>query len=118
MSAIVAGRVLPDNKHIWVALSSIYGVGKPRALAICQSGNISHEVKVKDLTEVELERIRELLGEFTIEGDLRREVAAAKKTLQAIGCYRGIRSRRGLPSRGQRTKTNARTAKRLRRRSA
>ena len=117
MSAIVAGRVLPDGKHIWVALTSIYGMGKSRALKICAAAKIEYTVKVKDLSEAELETIRSLLGSYTIEGDLRREVSAAKKTLQAIGCYRGIRSRRGLPCRGQRTRTNARTQKRMRRRA-
>ena len=117
MSAIVCGRVLPDNKHIWIALTGVYGVGKSRALKVCAHTHINTATKVKDLSDVELESIREALSAYSIEGDLRREVAAARKTLQAIGCYRGIRSRRGLPCRGQRTRTNARTQKRLRRRA-
>ena len=115
--AIVAGRVLPENKHIWVALTSIYGIGRSRAIKICQEANLVQTSKVKELTENELELIREVMAKFTIEGDLRREVASAKKNLQVIGSYRGIRSRRGLPCRGQRTKTNAKTQKRLRRRA-
>lgn len=115
--AIVAGRVLPGHKHIWVALTSIYGVGRSRALSICKEIDLDIQSKVNDLSEGELDRVREVLSKFTIEGDLRREESAIRKTLQSIGCYRGIRDRRGLPRRGQRTRTNARTAKRLRRRS-
>lgn len=115
--AIVAGRVLPGHKHIWVALTSIYGVGRSRALKICKETGLNYQSKVNDLSETELDKVREALSQFSIEGDLRREESAVRKMLQSIGCYRGIRDRRGLPRRGQRTRTNARTAKRLRRRA-
>lgn len=115
--AIVAGRVLADHKHIWISLTGIFGIGRSRAIAICKDAELDSATKVKDLTEIELDKIRELLAKYTIEGDLRREEASIRKTLQSIGCYRGIRDRRSLPRRGQRTRTNARTAKRLRRRA-
>lgn len=110
--AIVSGRVLPDHKHIWVALTSIYGVGRSRALQLCKELNLPIEKKVRDLSEQELETIRAYLARFVLESDLRREESAILKMLSSIGCYRGIRARRGLPRRGQRTRTNARTAKR------
>lgn len=115
--AIVAGRVLADQKHIWIALTGIFGVGRSRSIDICKKAGLDTATKVKDLSEADLDRIREALSVYTIEGDLRREEAAIRKTLQSIGCYRGIRDRRGLPRRGQRTRTNARTAKRQRRRA-
>ena len=114
---VVAGRVLPDKEHIVIALMSIYGVGKSRAIYICKKIDLRTDTKVKDMQEVDLNKIREILSTFIIEGDLRREVATCKKSLQMMGSYRGVRSRRGLPSRGQRTRTNAQTAKRLRRRT-
>lgn len=115
--AIVAGRVLADHKHIWISLTGIFGIGRTRAYQICTNAKINSESKVKDLSEVELDRIRECISTYTIEGDLRREQSGIRKTLQSIGCYRGIRDRRGLPRRGQRTRTNARTAKRMRRKA-
>lgn len=115
--AIVAGRVLADHKHIWISLTGIFGIGRSTAIAICKDADLDTSIKVRDLTEGELDKIREMLTKYTIEGDLRREQSAIRKTLQSIGCYRGIRDRRALPRRGQRTKTNARTAKRLRRRA-
>lgn len=110
-NTIVAGRVLQPRKHIWVALTAIYGVGKTRALSICAQTNIEVSTKVGDLTDEQLDEIRSRVTEFVIEGDLRREIRLNIKRLMDIGCYRGKRHRRGLPVRGQRTKTNARTRK-------
>ena len=110
-NTIVAGRVLQPRKHIWVALTAIYGVGKTRALGICAQTNIEASTKVGDLTDEQLDEIRSRVTEFVIEGDLRREIRLNIKRLMDIGCYRGKRHRRGLPVRGQRTKTNARTRK-------
>lgn len=110
-NTIVAGRVLQSRKHIWIALTDIYGIGKSRALKICQQANIESSDKVGTLTDEQLDTIRQVVGEYTIEGDLRREVRLNIKRLMDMGCYRGKRHRRGLPVRGQRTKTNARTRK-------
>ena len=109
--ARIAGINVPVNKHTVIALTYIYGIGKPRAIAICEASKVEPSRKIKDLTEAELDAIRAQVGRFTIEGDLRREVAMNIKRLMDLGCYRGIRHRRGLPVRGQRTKTNARTRK-------
>lgn len=109
--ARIAGINIPLNKHIVVALTSIYGVGNARSRGICEAAQIPPETKVKDLSEPEVERIRNEIAKITVEGDLRREGAMAIKRLMDLGCYRGIRHRRGLPLRGQRTKTNARTRK-------
>lgn len=109
--ARIAGINIPVHKHTVIALTSIYGIGRPRALAICKAAKISPVRKIKDLTEVELEALRAQVGKFVIEGDLRREVAMSIKRLMDLGCYRGVRHRRGLPVRGQRTRTNARTRK-------
>lgn len=109
--ARIAGINVPVNKHTVIALTAIYGIGRPRALAICKAAKIEPSRKIKDLTEVELEALRSQVGKFVIEGDLRREVAMSIKRLMDLGCYRGVRHRRGLPVRGQRTKTNARTRK-------
>jgi len=110
--ARIAGVNIPDNKHVSISLTAIYGVGRPRALEICKVLNIEPSTKVKDLVEAQLESIRQKLAQYTIEGDLRREVSMNIKRLQDIGCYRGIRHRRGgIPLRGQRTRTNARTRK-------
>ena len=109
--ARIAGINVPDKKHTWVALTSIYGIGRTRALAICDSTGIGPEVRIRDLSEAELETLRGEVGKYTIEGDLRREVSMNIKRLMDLGCYRGIRHRRGLPVRGQRTNTNARTRK-------
>lgn len=110
-AARIAGINVPVHKHTVIALTSIYGIGRPRALAICQASKIEPAKKVKDLTDAELETLRVQVGKFVVEGDLRREVAMSIKRLMDLGCYRGVRHRRGLPVRGQRTKTNARTRK-------
>lgn len=109
--ARIAGVNIPDNKHIVIGLRSIYGIGLTRAKLICANSGVIPSVKVKSLDEKDLERIREEVAKFTVEGDLRREVSMSIKRLTDMGCYRGIRHRRGLPVRGQRTKTNARTRK-------
>ena len=109
--ARIAGINVPDQKHTEIALTSIYGVGRHTAQQICESAGISPSAKVKDLTEGELETLRTEVAKFTVEGDLRREISMNIKRLMDLGCYRGIRHRRGLPVRGQRTKTNARTRK-------
>jgi small subunit ribosomal protein S13 len=109
--ARIAGINIPVHKHAVVAITSIFGIGRPRALVICEKAKIKPSCKIKDLTEAELEDLRAQVSKFTIEGDLRREVAMNIKRLMDLGCYRGVRHRRGLPVRGQRTKTNARTRK-------
>jgi small subunit ribosomal protein S13 len=109
--ARIAGINVPVQKHTVIALTSIYGIGRPRALTICKAAKVDPTRKIKDLTEAELEALRAQVGKFVIEGDLRREVAISIKRLMDLGCYRGVRHRRGLPVRGQRTKTNARTRK-------
>ncbi|MFK7889494.1 MAG: 30S ribosomal protein S13 [Granulosicoccus sp.] len=109
--ARIAGINIPVQKHTWVALTSIYGIGRTRAQKICAAANVSGNVKVRDLSEVEIENLRTEVGKYTVEGDLRRDVSMNIKRLMDLGCYRGIRHRRGLPLRGQRTKTNARTRK-------
>lgn len=114
--AVVAGINIPNQKHIRIALTSIYGIGHARAKQICESAKVNPTTKVVDLAEDELEALRQEIGSFTVEGDLRREVSMAIKRLMDLGCFRGIRHRRGLPLRGQRTRTNARTRKGKRRR--
>ena len=109
--ARIAGVNIPINKHVVIGLTAIYGVGRSRALKICNGLNISPETKVKDLLEKLLDAIRQKIITYRIEGDLRREVSISIKRLMDLGCYRGIRHRRGLPVRGQRTRTNARTRK-------
>ena len=109
--ARIAGVNLPVQKHPWVALTSIYGVGRTRAMAICEAAGIAPDTRIRDLTEPEVEAIRQQIGNIAVEGDLRREVAMNIKRLMDLGCYRGLRHRRGLPVRGQQTKTNARTRK-------
>jgi small subunit ribosomal protein S13 len=99
------------NKHLWVGLTHIYGVGRARARNLCTAAGIDPKTKVKDLTEVEVNTIRSLIQKFPVEGDLRREVSMNIKRLMDLGSYRGMRHRRGLPVRGQRTRTNARTRK-------
>jgi small subunit ribosomal protein S13 len=99
------------NKHVVIALTSIYGIGRSRAKAICSQAGIAPETLVKDLAEPEVAEIRSAVAKFEVEGDLRREVSMNIKRLMDLGCYRGIRHRRGLPVRGQRTRTNARTRK-------
>ncbi len=109
--ARIAGVNLPVQKHTWVALTHIYGIGRTRALQICEVANVEPSTKIRDLTEPEVESVRAAVSQFNVEGDLRREVAMNIKRLMDLGCYRGLRHRRGLPVRGQRTKTNARTRK-------
>ncbi len=109
--ARIAGINIPVHKHVELALTSIYGVGRSRARLICKNADIATSTKVKDLTEAEIQSIRGELGKHVLEGDLRREVAMNIKRLMDLGMYRGIRHRRGLPVRGQRTQTNARTRK-------
>ncbi len=109
--ARIAGVNIPNNAHIVIGLQAIYGVGKTRAGMICQSAGIDPTTKVKDLTDAQLDILRDQLGQFSVEGDLRREVSMSVKRLMDMGSYRGHRHRRGLPCRGQRTRTNARTRK-------
>ena len=115
--ALIAGRTLDNKKHIWCALTYIYGIGKTRAYKICAEGKIDPTTKVKDLSEEHLDILRGIIAQYTVEGDLRREVGMNVKRLMDLGCNRGIRHRRGLPVRGQRTKTNAKTRKKRKRRS-
>ena len=109
--ARIAGINIPPHKHAEIGLTAIYGIGRSTAQKICEAVGIAYSKRVKDLSDVELERIREEIGKITIEGDLRREMSISIKRLMDLGCYRGVRHRRGLPVRGQRTKTNARTRK-------
>jgi small subunit ribosomal protein S13 len=109
--ARIAGVNIPDNKHLSIALTYIYGVGTTRANRICASTGLNPHAKVKDLVEEELDKIRQEIAAFEVEGDLRRDVSMNIKRLMDLGCYRGIRHRKGLPVRGQRTQTNARTRK-------
>ena len=109
--ARIAGVNLPVQKHTWVALTHIYGIGRTRAFHICEATGVDPSTKVRDLTEAEQEKLRQTVGALSVEGDLRREVAMNIKRLMDLGCYRGLRHRRGLPVRGQRTRTNARTRK-------
>ncbi len=109
----ISGVNIPPNKHICIALTAIYGIGRTLADKICKAAEVEGHRKAKDLSEDDVERIRECIAkaQYIVEGDLRREVATNIKRLKDIGCYRGVRHRRGLPVRGQRTKTNARTRK-------
>ena len=109
--ARIAGINIPPHKHAEIGLTAIFGVGRTTAQKICESCGIPFNKKVKDLTDGDLEKIREAVGTITIEGDLRREISINIKRLMDLGCYRGFRHRRGLPMRGQRTRTNARTRK-------
>lgn len=109
--ARIAGINVPVNKHAVIALTSIYGVGRTTAKQICAAANVEPTTKVKDLSEDQVDLLRAEVGKITVEGDLRREVAMDIKRLMDLGCYRGLRHRRSLPCRGQRTKTNARTRK-------
>lgn len=109
--ARIAGINIPVNKHTVIALQAIYGIGSTRAKQICAASGVKPDAAVKNLSEAEVEALRTEVAKFTVEGDLRREVSMNIKRLMDLGCYRGIRHRRGLPLRGQRTKTNARTRK-------
>jgi small subunit ribosomal protein S13 len=109
--ARIAGINIPPHKHAEIGLTAIYGVGRTTARKICENSGVPLDRKIKDLTDADLEKIREEIGRLTIEGDLRREMSINIKRLMDLGCYRGFRHRRGLPVRGQRTRTNARTRK-------
>jgi small subunit ribosomal protein S13 len=109
--ARIAGVNIPNHQHADVALTAIYGIGRARARAICAAAGIIGTAKMKDLAESDMDRLREEVGRFAVEGDLRREVTMNIKRLMDLGCYRGQRHRKGLPVRGQRTRTNARTRK-------
>ena len=109
--ARIAGINIPDHKHAVIALTAIYGIGRQTASEICTKVNIIPSIKIKDLTEEQLDSIRNVISKMPVEGDLRREVSMNIKRLMDLGCYRWIRHRRGLPLRGQRTRTNARTRK-------
>lgn len=109
--ARIAGVNIPDNKHAVISLTYIYGIGSTTAKAICTSVGVEQTTKIKDLNEEKLDEIRNEVAKYATEGDLRREVSMNIKRLMDLGCYRGLRHRRGLPVRGQRTKTNARTRK-------
>lgn len=109
--ARIAGINLPLQKHVVIALTSIYGIGRSTAAEICEKAGVATDTKVRDLTDSEAEKLRSSVAEINVEGDLRREVTMNIKRLMDLGSYRGIRHRRGLPVRGQRTKTNARTRK-------
>lgn len=109
--ARIAGINIPDHKHAVIALTAIYGIGKTRSQAICAAAGIAEDIKIRELSEEQIDKLRDEVGKFTVEGDLRREVTLNIKRLLDLGCYRGLRHRRSLPVRGQRTKTNARTRK-------
>lgn len=109
--ARIAGINIPVHKHADIALTAVYGIGRKTAIDICAAVGVNPSTKIKDLTDDQIEKIRAQVGEYTVEGDLRREKAMDIKRLMDLGCYRGLRHRRGLPCRGQRTKTNARTRK-------
>ena len=109
--ARIAGINIPNHQHAGIALTAIYGIGRARAVAICTAAGVEPKRKIKDLTDAEMERLRENIARVTVEGDLRREVQMSIKRLIDLGCYRGSRHRKGLPVRGQRTRTNARTRK-------
>ena len=109
--ARIAGINIPNHQHAQIALTAIYGIGRPRAHAICVAAGVTPSFKMKDLTDAQVDKLREQVGKFIVEGDLRREVTMSIKRLIDLGCYRGTRHRKGLPARGQRTRTNARTRK-------
>lgn len=109
--ARIAGVNIPNHQHAEIALTAVYGIGRSRARQICDAIGIVRSTKVKDLTDAEMDRLREQVVKYTVEGDLRREVTMSVKRLMDLGCYRGLRHRKGLPVRGQRTRTNARTRK-------
>lgn len=109
--ARIAGVNIPDNKHAVISLTHIYGVGKTTAYKLCDSVGVNPNAKISDLSEGEMDQLRAEVSKMSVEGDLRREVSMNIKRLLDLGCYRGLRHRKGLPLRGQRTKTNARTRK-------
>jgi small subunit ribosomal protein S13 len=109
--ARIAGVNIPDNKHAVISLTYIYGVGRTQARKLCATTGVAEDSKIGELTETEMDALRSQVSEMTVEGDLRREVSMNIKRLMDLGCNRGLRHRRSLPLRGQRTKTNARTRK-------
>ena len=109
--ARIAGINLPNNKHVEIALTSIFGIGRPTAQKICDEAGVGRMIKVRDLSEEDADRLRTEVARYEVEGDLRRDVSMNIKRLMDLGSYRGMRHRRGLPVRGQRTSTNARTRK-------
>lgn len=109
--ARIAGVNIPNNKHAEIALTAIYGIGRNTAQKICAAAGVSPSAKMKDLNDADVDKLRDEVAKEKVEGDLRREVSMNIKRLMDLGCYRGVRHRRGLPVRGQRTKTNARTRK-------
>ena len=109
--ARIAGVNIPNHQHAEIALTAIYGIGRSTAKRICSSAGIALTAKIKDLTDADMDKLREQVARITVEGDLRREISMNIKRLMDLGCYRGVRHRRGLPVRGQRTRTNARTRK-------
>jgi small subunit ribosomal protein S13 len=109
--ARIAGVNIPNNKHAEIALTAIFGIGRVTAQKICAAAGVLASTKVKDLNDADVEKLRDEVAKVKVEGDLRREVSMNIKRLMDLGCYRGVRHRRGLPVRGQRTKTNARTRK-------
>lgn len=109
--ARIAGVNITNHQHTEIGLTAIFGVGRTRSREICAAAGVEFSKKVKDLTDADLEKLREEVGKFVVEGDLRREVTMNIKRLMDLGCYRGVRHRKGLPMRGQRTRTNARTRK-------
>ncbi len=109
--ARIAGVNIPNHQHAEIALTAIYGIGRTGARQICASVGINVSTKIKDITSSQMDKLRDHVAKFMVEGDLRREIAMNIKRLTDLGCYRGLRHRRGLPVRGQRTKTNARTRK-------
>ena len=109
--ARIAGINIPADKHLWVGLTSIFGIGRTRARQVCEEARVPPDTKVSALTEDQADKLRAVVSKYSVEGDLRREVGMNIKRLMDLGCYRGLRHRRGLPVRGQRTRTNARTRK-------
>jgi small subunit ribosomal protein S13 len=109
--ARIAGVNVPDTKHTVIALTYVYGIGRTRAGIICAATGVPESAKIGSLSESQIDTLRTEIAKFTVEGDLRREVSMSIKRLMDLGCYRGLRHRKGLPVRGQRTKTNARTRK-------
>jgi small subunit ribosomal protein S13 len=109
--ARIAGVNIPNHQHAEIALTAIYGVGRARARKICAAAGVVPSTKIKDIDDTAMDKLRDHVTKFTVEGDLRREISMSIKRLMDLGCYRGVRHRRGLPVRGQRTRTNARTRK-------
>jgi len=109
--ARIAGVNIPNHQHAVIALTAIYGIGRATSGKICDAAGIAQSTKIKDVSDSDMERLREGVAQFTVEGDLRRDITMNIKRLMDLGCYRGFRHRKGLPTRGQRTRTNARTRK-------